>query len=213
MKNLIISFLFSISFVGLFSQKTFCDGWKAGFESGKLSLNDRTYIVPICPIPSIGGDTYEVGYSKGYEKATGKKAVVVSKSEGETEDEFCDGWEKGYTVAMNENDRGTFVVPVCPVARINQDDFDAGYIRGYNKAIERLGKSKAGKAVVVETEDQTFCDGWERGYQYGLKEWAIDNDETQSSRSTPICPVARVNNDTYQDGFDRGRQRAIEDMQ
>lgn len=89
----------------------------------------------------------------------------------------------------------------------------ADMYKGYTKAMERLGKSKAEKTVVVGTDEQTFCDGWERGYQFGLQEWTIDNDKTQLSRTTPICPVARVNNDTYQDGFDRGKQRAIEDME
>ena len=213
MKNILFTLLFSVSFLGLFAQKTFCDGWKAGFDAGKLSQNKTAYVVPICPIPKIGGDTYEVGYSKGYEKATGNKAIVVSDSDEETDDEFCDGWEKGYTVAMNENDKGIFIVPICPIAKINEDDYDAGYLKGYQKALDKLGKAKEGKTIVVGTSEQTFCEGWERGYQFGLQEWANDNNKRKSNRFTPGCPGAKGNQDTYQDGFNRGRQRAFDHME
>lgn len=129
MKKLLFIFILSFTFFSLFSQNTFCDGWKEGFDAGKLSLKDRTYVVPVGQVPIIGGDTYEVAYSKGYEKATGKKTVVVSNSDEEWIYPFCAGWENGYIVTMNENNRATFVVPVCPVARVNQDAYDGGYVQ------------------------------------------------------------------------------------
>src|SRR5687767_638406 len=84
------------------SSQTFCDGWKDGYAAGKQSTNDRIYTTPICPIAKIGQDTYDMGYSLGFEKATGNSSIVIPKEEDDSKDVFCDGWKKGFESAMAE---------------------------------------------------------------------------------------------------------------
>ncbi|MEM6725324.1 MAG: hypothetical protein AAF598_14890 [Bacteroidota bacterium] len=204
----LIGFLLCASIVS-FGQKSFCDGWEAGYEEGMQSKNRSVFITPICPI-SKGGETYENGFERGFEKATGKKTNVISPpKEGKTS--FCDGWEAGYTNTMNESRRRAFIVPICPIPRINSDSYDAGYIKGSLAAEKKLGAKKQGSFIQIDP-DGTFCEGWEKGYAIGLQLWAEEEDKRVPLKITPICPIPKVNRDRYSDGFERGKQKAFEDM-
>lgn len=210
---------FLLLFFGLFfslfslSQNTFCDGWNDGYKAGKIYNNETVYITPICPTSGIGENTYEIGYQRGFEKATGKQGVVAIPTNDSTEKTFCDGWEKGYTVAMNNNDESVFIIPICPITDISSDTYEDGYLLGYQEAMKDLDKTSESKPIIVNDDDDTFCDGWEKGYQIGLSEWAIENDKSKPLRITPICPIPRINEDTYQHGFELGRTRAKSDME
>lgn len=198
----------------VFAQSTFCDGWEAGYASGKKNQNDRTYITPICPIPKIGRDTYEMGYSRGYEKATEKSSVVViPESNNNDNDAFCNGWEKGFESSMLQNGKTVFMVPICPIPGINERDYDDGFARGYQKGLDKLGITEKPNTIVPESGNKLFCDGWERGYQYGLEEWAIENNKNKPLKINPICPVPEINENTYVRGFELGIERAKKDME
>ena len=192
----------------IFSQSSFCDGWVEGYESGMKSISRNTFIVPICPTGSQSR-TYEDGYNLGYEKATGRSVSVVPAPDNDSDD-FCNGWESGYTNEMNEDDKFHFIVPNCPIPRIGNDSFDAGYLLGRNRALAKMGKQD--NDIIVIDNDGSFCDGWERGYQLGLQIWANENGERTPRKLTPICPIPKVNRDGYSDGFERGKQKAIMKM-
>jgi|GEM_PF-6211534 len=197
----------------VFSQKTFCEGWEDGYDAGKRSMNDKVYTVPICPIARINQDTYEMGYSRGYEKATGDKSTTVPATGEDSGDPFCDGWEQGYRAGMAEHNRSSFIVPVCPISGINESgSFDAGYLRGYQKALDKLGVDDLGNIIKTDDGSKTFCQGWEDGYRLGIQEWAVRNDKTVPARTIPICPVPKLNADNYQSGVALGKARAKEDM-
>lgn len=213
MKSLILAIFFLGTMFCTQAQRTFCDGWNDGYAAGKQSLNDRVYTIPICPVPRMGQDSYEIGYSRGYEKATDRNVTLAPVNDENNPKGFCNGWDEGYTRAMNENGKTVFMVPVCPVARINQDDYTSGYQRGYNTALEKMGVTHAPAPVGQTNESKGFCDGWEEGYQYGLQQWAIEHDKSTPMRITPICPIPSFREDNYSAGYERGRQQAMEDME
>lgn len=193
------------------SQKDFCDGWENGFKDGSRTINRQNQIVPICPIPKINNDTYSVGYQLGYQKATGKTVAVIEKTD---KTDYCDGWEKGYLVALQELNKGSYLVANCPPKYVNNNPYDTGFIEGYRVAMEKYGTKDASINIVVEgNTDDTYCDGWERGYRLGLEIWAKEYNRRASSRSTPTCPTPRINQDQYSDGFNHGQARAKKDMQ
>jgi hypothetical protein len=193
-----------------YPQKTFCEGWEDGYEKGMEFQNENAYITPFCPIIVRGKETYENGFEQGFEKATGKKTLILFKAE-DGKESFCDGWERGYTHVMNKNNRTTFMVPMCPIARINADSYEAGFIRGSLKADRKLNANETSSFTQVNSEG-TFCEGWEKGYRMGLQIWAEANDEDVPLKFTPFCPIARINQDQYIHGFERGKKRAFEDM-
>jgi ribosome modulation factor len=196
-----------------FAQSTFCDGWEDGYAAGKKEQHDRTYITPICPIPKIGKDTYENGYSMGYDKATGKSSVTIPNQTGTEKDAFCNGWDKGFESAMRQNGRTLYTIPVCPIPGMNEKTYDDGFARGYQKGLDQLGMKENPNTIVPSGTTKIFCDGWERGYQYGLEEWAIENNKTKPIKITPVCPIPKINEDTYPRGFELGIERAKKDMQ
>jgi hypothetical protein len=196
----------------LFAQSTFCDGWDDGYAAGKKMLNDDIYITPICPIPSINEDNYQRGYVRGYERATGVTARVVTPNDQPNTATFCDGWEKGFESAMVEYNKGIYIVPICPIARINEDNYQSGYERGYSRGLENLGVERNNNVIVYDEKWKTFCDGWQEGYDYGLQEWATANSTTKPLKITPICPIPGMNEDNYMKGFELGRARAKEDL-
>lgn len=214
MHKLFYTALFILLSVSAFAQKTFCEGWEDGYTSGKKANNEFLGIIPICPIAPINADTYEDGYSRGYEKATGSKATVIQPSgDNESEeDAFCSGWEDGYAAAMRENRVNNYITPICPIAPINADSYQDGFIKGRKKAFEKLNKEDNAE-LVGEDPDGTFCDGWEDGYQAGLQLWALENEKPKPTRVTPVCPIPRINEDGYTSGYSRGKKRALEDME
>lgn len=209
-----IVILFTL-FLPLLAQSTFCDGWEDGYAAGMKYLKDDIYITPICPIAGFGEDTYEVGYSKGYERATGKSTILIKPDnnvENKDEDEFCRGWENGFISAMERNNKSIYIIPICPIPRMNADRYDDGYVKGYQRGLDNLGVTEKPNTIVQDQAGQDFCDGWERGYQFGLQEWATENDQSKPSKNTPICPIAKINEDTYSKGFELGKQKAKTDM-
>jgi hypothetical protein len=53
-----------------YSLATYSDGWEAGYVQGwcyEVS-NCISPLVPMCPIPKIGQDTYSDGYNRGFLK-------------------------------------------------------------------------------------------------------------------------------------------------
>lgn len=213
MQKLRYTVLFVLLSVSAYAQKTFCDGWEDGYTSGKQANNEFLGIIPICPIAPINADTYEDGYSRGYEKATGSKAAVLTDMDqnSASDNPFCSGWEDGYAAAMRENQVRNYVTPICPIAPINADTYQDGYIKGRKKAFEKLNKED-NTELVGEDADGTFCDGWEDGYQAGLQLWATENNTSKSLRLTPLCPIPKIHEDSYSGGFSRGKERALEDM-
>lgn len=47
------------------AQSAFCAGWAAGWEAAYRNRNMIPAVAPVCPIPPIGGDSFEVGYERG----------------------------------------------------------------------------------------------------------------------------------------------------
>lgn len=213
MHKLLYTALLILLSVSTHAQKTFCEGWEDGYTSGKQNNNEFLGIIPICPIAPINADTYEDGYSRGYEKATGNKATVIKPSAGNDseEDEFCAGWEDGYASAMRENRVQNYITPICPIAPINADSYQDGFIKGRKKAFDELNIEDHSE-LVGEDANGTFCNGWEDGYQAGLQLWATENETSKPMRITSICPIAGINEDGYKSGYSRGKQRALEDM-
>lgn len=199
-----------ILFSNLITAQSFCDGWKNGFTDGKASLNDNTFIIPICPIPPLNGDNYDNGYTKGFNKATRGTSAAIPTSR--TRNSYCDGWKIGYKTAMSDYSQTTYIIPICPVAAMNGDNFDAGYALAYSTALKKLGKKSRG-VTVQQDNTKTFCEGWKRGFKLGLSEWADENNRITPNRLTPICPIPGINKDKYQNGFDRGRAKAFEVME
>ena len=58
----------------------YCSGWKGGYVQGWCHNieNCITPIVPICPLPSIGQDTYQNGYNDGFLK--GRRDRTISSN-------------------------------------------------------------------------------------------------------------------------------------
>jgi hypothetical protein len=52
-----------------------------------------------------------------------------------------------------------------------------------------------------------FCDGWEDGYKAG---YCYQN-YTCMAPMTPMCPMQRIGESTYQDGYNRGFMRGLGD--
>jgi len=190
-------------------EKTFCGGWEDGYLSGKTAIKEYPGITPICPIARINADTYEIGFQRGYERATGIANSVVLKA-SETENTFCDGWEKGYSNAMSKNGRLAFIVPICPVVMPNENNYESGYIKGLTLANSQLGVET--DEIVGYDPEAKFCDGWEKGYAVGLQLWAEKHKVTTPLRITPICPFPDINQDNYPSGFERGKNKALEDL-
>ena len=46
----------------------FCSGWEDGYQAGYCYENYSCIspIVPICPIPRVGEDSYQNGYNRGF---------------------------------------------------------------------------------------------------------------------------------------------------
>ncbi|MES2556750.1 MAG: hypothetical protein V4604_11405 [Bacteroidota bacterium] len=209
MNHILLSTLVVLFSFSSFSQKTFCDGWEEGYESGKIALDEFVGITPICPIARINADTYEIGFQLGYEKATGtKNSVVLPPSD--SENSFCDGWEKGYSATMDKSGRLAFIVPICPIPMLTEDNYESGYIKGLTKANEQLGVEN--DEIIGYDADGEFCDGWEKGYKVGLQLWAEKHKATTPLRITPICPIPDINQDNYTNGFERGKNKALEEM-
>jgi len=52
------------------SDDSYCEGWEKGYVAGYCYevVNCIEPVVPVCPIPEIGFDTYQDGYNRGFTK-------------------------------------------------------------------------------------------------------------------------------------------------
>lgn len=212
MKHYLILLALCLLTSTLLAQQDFCGGWKKGYAAGMESLQKRTFITPICPIAPINGDTYEQGYAAGFKKATGRKTAPIPSPQT-SKASFCEGWEKGYTVAMNAANKTAFITPICPVPPIHEDSYDNGYLQGYQKAQQKLGNSSTNQDWLPIQEGGSYCEGWERGYQFGLQLWAEQQNRRKPLKITPLCPIAPIRANTYRAAFERGKERALKDME
>ncbi len=194
--------------------KTFCDGFENGFMDGKASLSNRNknFIVPICPVANMHQDTYDNGYSIGYSQAVKKETVLISENSKISDNNFENGYLNGYKIVMTRNKNSVYVTPIVPIAPINGDDYETGFLNGENDASAKLGIRPSAKSY-IETSNGPFCEGWEKGYKLGLKEWATDNHRSVPLNTTPICPIAKINQDSYQNGFELGIIKARKDLE
>jgi len=55
-------------------------------------------------------------------------------------------------------------------------------------------------AAILFAQD-TFCDGWDAGYQAGV---CYGKNYGCIPPITPICPIARIGEEGFQDGYNRG---------
>lgn len=216
-KRIIFILLLLLPAICSMAQKSdeYCKGWDDGYTSGMQALGKRVFTTPICPIPSLNQSTYSHGFSDGYEKATGKPTTVVpdkGKSSGSSSsDAFCMGWEDGYRAAKQEQNKRIFTVPVCPVPSATQNNYDGGFIKGYKEG--GGGSDGAGNGSFTPAgKDGNFCDGWKKGYEFGLQLWAESNNKRVPLKITPVCPVPGINENNYQNGFEQGKNRAMNDM-
>lgn len=58
-----------------FTTKTYCDGWEKGYKRGYCYKvqNCIEPIVPTCPIPEIGFETYQDGLDRGFVEGKNKR--------------------------------------------------------------------------------------------------------------------------------------------
>lgn len=66
----IILLIFFIILVSFKPDKDYCSGFSSGYKSG-FCYNEQFCtppITPICPIPKIGKDTWDDGFSDGFVK-------------------------------------------------------------------------------------------------------------------------------------------------
>jgi len=56
-------------------ESKYCDGWEKGYKAGWCYeiVNCIEPIVPVCPVPKPGLDTYEDGYNRGFTQGKKKR--------------------------------------------------------------------------------------------------------------------------------------------
>lgn len=195
-----------------FSQNSFCDGWEKGYQSGMKSISKEVYIIPICPITTLA-NTFEIGYEMGFNKATGRNVSTIANSELANKD-FCKGWEDGYTNAMGKIGKTIFIVPICPIPKLGKESYIDGFIKAYEEAREKNNLIPELDIISTNTDqNKSFCEGWEKGYRFGLQLWANEKDKNTPIKLIPICPIAPINKDTYYHGFEMGKNKALKDME
>ena len=60
--------------------------------------------------------------------------------------------------------------------------------------------------LAVCTFANSFCDGWAAGYKAG---WCYGREYSCLEPLTPLCPLPRLGEDTFQDGYNRGFLAAL----
>lgn len=64
----VLSALLAIPTSALAATKTYCDGFKAGWEAAFRTRGNAPWAAPACPAPT-GSNSYEGGYAAGMEAA------------------------------------------------------------------------------------------------------------------------------------------------
>lgn len=71
MKNLLIIILIFMLFSSdECAHTTYCDGWEDGYKQGWCYEDNACIepVVPVCPIPKVGQNTYQDGYNRAFIK-------------------------------------------------------------------------------------------------------------------------------------------------
>lgn len=122
------------------------------------------------------------------------------------QDAFCDGWEKGYKNAHEDNNEFLGITPICPIPGIHQKTYRAGYNSGYKKALKKIGIEDNNTITHINDKSKTFCDGWEEGYKNGHE------DNNVFLGITPICPIPGIHQDTYRAGYNLGYKKSLKNI-
>ncbi len=72
----VVLYIFSFFIIYLFTfGNTYCDGWEEGYKEGYCYeiVNCIEPVIPVCPTPEIGFDTYQDGYNRGFKKGQEKQ--------------------------------------------------------------------------------------------------------------------------------------------
>ena len=66
--NKLLIFTILLGIFCLSSNTDFCSGWNDGYSAGYCYEEDFCIppILPICPVPFVGKDTYEDGFERGF---------------------------------------------------------------------------------------------------------------------------------------------------
>lgn len=75
MKYIIFLMITTLMFVSFTKVNTYCDGWEKGYVRGYCYKvqNCIEPIVPTCPIPEIGFETYQDGLDRGFVEGKNKR--------------------------------------------------------------------------------------------------------------------------------------------
>lgn len=57
-----------------------------------------------------------------------------------------------------------------------------------------------GMISYANVKEKTYCDGWEEGYEQG---WCYEIVNCVAP-VVPVCPIPKVNQTSYKDGYNRG---------
>ncbi|MCH2195556.1 hypothetical protein [Kordia sp.] len=141
---------------------------------------------------------------------------------------FCDGWKDGYEAGYsyynitNHKPKPVFITPICPIAKAGLDSYQDGYNCGLiegkkdfkkrNPNIEDDNSHPLAIPVIENDDERSFCDGWEASFEAGYTYYNVTNKKSKPIFITPICPIAKIGADTYQDGYDRGRRQGLKDF-
>ncbi len=116
------------------------------------------------------------------------------------QNDFCDGWEKGYEDAYEMQNKFKGITPICPIPGIHQKSYQAGYNLGYAKANKKLNVPSN---TIIHVKKGTFCDGWAEGYRTTREE----NNEFVGI--IPICPIHSQKENKYSIGYKKGIEKAL----
>ena len=137
MKYLLLTLL-TISTLIVFSQDQFCNGWEEGYKDAYEVQNKFVGIIPFCPIAGINQKSYQTGYTLGYNKANKKLKVPSSSIVHSKNGTFCEGWEEGYKITREENNKFIGIIPICPIHSQKENKYAIGYKKGIEKALKKI---------------------------------------------------------------------------
>lgn len=54
-----------------YAQSSFCAGWESGWRAAFENRGMMVAMTPMCPMPRMGGDSYDAGFERGMVAALG----------------------------------------------------------------------------------------------------------------------------------------------
>jgi hypothetical protein len=164
----------------LYEQSVFAHGYIHGYEAG-FHLADDDY--------QMGRPARDLREVDAFKQADGGY-----RSQFGSKDDFKQGFREGFVAGYEDSfhNRPFRAVSAARLAAEGMQpdahpdkDFDAGFIDGYHAAAVS-GTAQSCISQKGRPESQVtlqYCDGFGRGYQFGLQAPSIDNQQ-QSARST-----------------------------